>query len=99
VLDWRETSGLDLLVDLAGDGGEIEAGDLGRSIIELRAVVGIDATRRCVARADDATLDRIAALAEAAAALVGGDVAAMRARDPAAAIREATALLEAPLDD
>lgn len=155
VLDWREASGLDLLVDLARDGGDIGVEDLGRSVIELRAVVGIDAARRCATRADDATLARIAERAEAAAALVGGDVAAledayaamwrrvvegsgnvayrlafnslmgslphqpalaeamrpgdadairrfgaaMRARDAAAAIREATALLEAPLDD
>lgn len=80
VLDWRDTGGLEVLIDLAAGGGGSPPADLVRSIVEMRASIGIDAARRCAARADDACAERIRRLAGEAAALVGGDVETLEDR-------------------
>jgi DNA-binding FadR family transcriptional regulator len=80
VLDWRDEGGLEVLVDLAGEGQGAPPEDLVRSIVEMRATIGVDAARRCAERAGRETLDAVAALAGEAAALIGGDVAALEER-------------------
>lgn len=71
VRDWRDSGGLEILLDLQS--GTEPPADLARSVLELRASVGVDAARRCAERADDATLQEIAAMAERAAAAIGQD--------------------------
>jgi DNA-binding FadR family transcriptional regulator len=73
VLDWRDAGGLEILADLAGSGGDLASGELARSIIEMRRSVGVDAAQLCCERASDDELARIGRLADAAAALVGGE--------------------------
>jgi len=53
VLDWPQTAGLDLLLDLMDQGDEPPA-ELVRSVLEMRASVGVDVARRCTERADAA---------------------------------------------
>ena len=69
VLDWRRSAGLDLLLDLM-EQGEAPPVELVRSVLEMRASVGIDAVRRCVERAGSKRRIEIArdaaALADAA---------------------------------
>jgi DNA-binding FadR family transcriptional regulator len=65
VLDWRRSAGLDLLLDLMQHGEEPPRG-LVRSVLEMRASVGVDAVRRCIDRAGE---DRRAEIAASAAAL------------------------------
>lgn len=73
VLDWRDGAGLEVLLDLvAGPAAEPPA-ELIRSVLEMRASIGVDAARRCARRADDAQAERIAVLADEAAGAVGGD--------------------------
>ena len=62
VLDWPTTAGLDLLLDLMDQGDEPPA-ELVRSVLEMRASVGVDVARRCAERAD---ADQRAAIAAAA---------------------------------
>ncbi len=71
VRDWRDSGGLEILLDLQS--GTEPPADLARSVLELRASVGVDAARRCAERADDATLRAIAEMAERAAAAIGQD--------------------------
>ena len=72
VQDWREHGGLDLLLDLVRDAGEQTGppAEVVRSVLELRALIGVDAARRFVARADDAERDRVASLVEDVAVAV-----------------------------
>src|SRR3954469_14452335 len=69
VQDWRDAGGLDLLLDLA-QAHDIPP-ELVRSVLEMRASIGIDAARRCAARADGAAREEIAVLARAAAEATG----------------------------
>ena len=71
VRDWRDSGGLEILLDLQA--GTEPPADLARSVLELRASVGVDAARRCAERADAATLARVEELAERAAAAIGAD--------------------------
>lgn len=71
VLDWRERGGLEVLLDLIDDPGELPPEELLRAVLELRACIGADAARRCAVRAPEEARRRIAALA--------ADVAALRA--------------------
>jgi DNA-binding FadR family transcriptional regulator len=68
VLDWRLTGGLELIVDLVRDPGRELAVPLVRSVVELRACIGVDAARRCAERAPLTVRQRAAELAERAAA-------------------------------
>ena len=49
VQDWRASAGLEVLLDLVEQGTEPPA-DLMRSVLEMRASIGIDAARRCAER-------------------------------------------------
>ena len=69
VLDWRDSGGLEILLDLGGNDLDPPA-ELVRSILEMRASVGIDAARLCADRADVEARERVAGLAEQAAGLV-----------------------------
>lgn len=80
VLDWRDSGGLEVLADLGTVGGETSPASLERSVIEMRASIGVDAARLCVERASDAELAEIDRLAEGAAAAIGGPVAALEQR-------------------
>lgn len=74
VLDWREHGGLDLLLDLvSGSSGASPAGppaEVVRSVLELRALIGVDAARRFVAHAEGADRARVARLVDAVAMAV-----------------------------
>lgn len=64
VLDWRESGGLEVLLDLIDDPGELPPQELVRAVLELRACIGTDAARRCAERGDVATRAEVARLAE-----------------------------------
>lgn len=69
VLDWRDAGGLDLLLDLAS-AADIPQ-ELVRSVLEMRASIGIDAARRAATRADDGARAKVRALARETAAAAG----------------------------
>lgn len=60
VLDWRESGGVELLLDLIRGGGAAPPREVIGAVLELRALIGVDATRRFVARADRASRERLA---------------------------------------
>lgn len=69
VLDWRDSGGLEVLLDLGG--GPVDPPvEIIRSVLEMRASIGIDAARICAGRADEAERAEIERLGERAAALV-----------------------------
>jgi GntR family transcriptional repressor for pyruvate dehydrogenase complex len=68
VLDWRTSGGLELITDLVRDHSAALGPELIHAVTEMRACIGIDAARRCAERADAATREEAAALAETAAA-------------------------------
>lgn len=70
VLDWRDSGGLEVLLDLGGGPVDPPA-ELIRSVLEMRASIGIDAARICAGRAGAPGRREIAELGERAAALVG----------------------------
>lgn len=72
VLDWRDTGGLQVLLDLLGDSFDPPP-EISRSVIEMRASIGVDAARHCAGRASADSRQRIGELAESAAAEVGTD--------------------------
>lgn len=79
VQDWREHGGLDLLLDLVRDAGAPAGGppaEVVRSVLELRALIGVDAARRFVERAEPAERERVAGLVEAVASAIDGATAA-----------------------
>lgn len=73
VQDWRESAGLEVLLDLVrGPDGPPVA--LARAVLEMRESIGVDAARRCADRAGEGERTALAALAErAAAAVAAGD--------------------------
>jgi len=74
VLDWRDTGGLQVLLDLLGETFDPPP-EIARSVVEMRASVGVDAARHCAGRASAEDRNAIRELADAAADLVGkGDV-------------------------
>lgn len=73
VQDWREHGGLDLLLDLVRDAGAPAGGppaEVVRSVLELRALIGVDAARRFVERAEPADRVRVAGLVEEVASAI-----------------------------
>jgi DNA-binding FadR family transcriptional regulator len=68
VLDWRESAGLDLLLDLMRQ-DEAPPPELVGAVLEMRASVGIDVARRCGERADGEQRAEIGRRASAAAEL------------------------------
>jgi len=81
VQDWRVHGGFEVLLDLMR-GGHEEAppADVARAVLELRALIGVDAVRRFVAGADPAERERVAALVEATVAAADGPDAELVAR-------------------
>ena len=70
VLDWRDTGGLEVLLDLGGDPVDPPA-EIVRSVLEMRASIGADAARLCAERAGEAERETVEGLGEKAAALAG----------------------------
>lgn len=73
VQDWRESAGLEVLLDLvAGAGGPPP--ELARAVLEMRESIGVDAARRCAARATGEERAAIVTLAaRTAAAITAGE--------------------------
>lgn len=69
VRDWRTTAGLEVLLDLVERGAGPPA-ELMRSVLELRASIGVDAARRCAERASGEQREEVAGHAAAAASAV-----------------------------
>lgn len=67
VLDWRESGGLEVLLDLLDDPGELPPEEIVRAVLELRACIGADAARRCAVRAPAEQREEIRRLAAATA--------------------------------
>ncbi len=69
VQDWRVSAGLEVLLDLVAspDGPPPE---LARAVLEMRESIGVDAARRCAARAGAAERAALAEAAERAAAAI-----------------------------
>src|SRR4051794_39679616 len=61
VLDWRDSAGLDVLLDLFATGHTPP--DLLRAALEMRATIGVDAARLCATRADPAQREEVRRLA------------------------------------
>lgn len=80
VLDWREGGGLEVLLDLLVGPGGPPPEEITRSVLEMRASVGVDAARRCAARAPAAVRADVRRCAEDAAAVVGLDPEALDVR-------------------
>lgn len=82
VQDWRDHGGMDLLLDLVRGGGTADAPphEVVVSVLELRALIGVEAARRFVARAGEQARARAAALAEAVAVAVVADAEDLVAR-------------------
>lgn len=82
VLDWREHGGLDLLLDLvSGSSGTSPAGppaEVVRSVLELRALIGVDAMRRFVSHSDAKERDRVARLVDVVSMAVESERGAAR---------------------
>lgn len=72
VLNWRDTGGLQVLLDLLGETFDPPP-EIARSVVEMRASIGVDAARHCAGRASKGDRDAIRVLAEKAAGSVGGD--------------------------
>ncbi|HTU15438.1 MAG TPA: GntR family transcriptional regulator [Solirubrobacterales bacterium] len=70
VLDWRDTGGLQVLLDLLDDTFDPPS-EIARSVIEMRASIGVDAARHCVGRASEEQRLAVRDFAFAAADLVG----------------------------
>jgi DNA-binding FadR family transcriptional regulator len=77
VLDWRDSGGLEVLLDLVGGSSAPVPLELARSVLEMRESIGVDAARRCATRAPGATRASIRALSETAATAIGSDPAAV----------------------
>jgi DNA-binding FadR family transcriptional regulator len=69
VLDWRDSGGLEVMLDLGGDSLDPPP-EVVRSVLEMRASIGVDAARLCAGRADEAERRLIEELGKKAAALV-----------------------------
>ena len=82
VLDWRSSAGLEVLLDLVVQGTGPPA-ELMRSVLEMRASIGVDAARRCAERA---SADERAAIGELAGEVAAGIAEGDATRDIAALI-------------
>ncbi|HMT05478.1 MAG: FadR family transcriptional regulator [Solirubrobacterales bacterium] len=70
VLDWRDSGGLEVMLDLGGDRLDPPA-EIVRSVLEMRASIGVDAARLCAGRAGEVLRHEIKVLGDEAAGLVG----------------------------
>ncbi|HEY3188451.1 MAG TPA: GntR family transcriptional regulator [Solirubrobacteraceae bacterium] len=77
VLDWRDSGGLEVLLDLLEGSRAMPPLELTRAVLETRATIGVDAARRCARRAtaqQRAEVRRRAELTAAAVAAQAEDV-------------------------
>lgn len=81
VRDWRDSAGLEVLLDLVEQGTEPPS-ELIRSVLEMRASIGVDAARRCAQRADRDARTRIQQLAETVAAAIDRSAESPEAVEP-----------------
>lgn len=72
VLDWRDTGGLQVLLDLLGETFDPPP-EIARSVIEMRASIGVDAARHCAGRASEEERFEVREFAREAAGLVEGE--------------------------
>ncbi|HEY3019379.1 MAG TPA: GntR family transcriptional regulator [Solirubrobacteraceae bacterium] len=70
VLDWRDSGGLEVLLDLLEGSRAMPPAELTRAVLETRATIGVDAARRCARRATDEQRGEVRRLAELTAAAV-----------------------------
>lgn len=77
VLDWRDTAGLEVLLDLLAAPPARPPSDLARAVLEMRASIGVDAARRCAARAGEKERAELRALAGRTAEAIGSDLDAV----------------------
>jgi len=79
ILDWRDSGGLELLLDLTLEPGGEPPAEVVRSALEMRESIGTDAARRCARRASDEKRAAIRAFADETAGLIrdGGDPEAL----------------------
>lgn len=63
VRDWRDSAGLEVLLDLVEHGADPPAA-LMRSVLEMRASIGVDAARRCAMRSDPEARRAVGELAD-----------------------------------
>lgn len=70
VREWRDSAGLEVMLDLVTHGEEPPV-ELMRSVLEMRSSIGVDAARRCAERADADARATIGDLAATVAAGVG----------------------------
>lgn len=73
VLDWRESGGLELLLDLFEGSERMPSAELVRAVLETRATIGIDAARRCAERGDERERAEIERAARATATSINSD--------------------------
>ena len=74
VRDWRDNGGLEVLLDLVGSSVGPPPVELIRSVLEMRATIGVDAARLCAERGSIAERGLVGASADAvAAAIESGD--------------------------
>lgn len=74
VRDWRDSGGLEVLLDLVMSSQGPPPLELIRSVLEMRATIGIDAARLCAERASAEDRDAIGVAAgDVAAAIESGD--------------------------
>ena len=73
VLDWRDSGGLEVLLDLLEGSRAMPPPELTRAVLETRATIGVDAARRCARRATPEQRAEVRRLAELTAAAVAAD--------------------------
>lgn len=95
VLDWRQSGGLEVLLDLMDAPGTPPA-ELIRSVLEMRESVGVDAARKFVRRASEDDRAQAAGLAEEAADAI--ESGASGAGDALAGLGAFVALWQAIVD-
>ena len=77
VRDWRSSAGLEVMLDLVEHGADPPA-ELMRSVLEMRACIGVDAARRCAERATLPERRRVESLAaDVADGVEAGDAPGM----------------------
>jgi DNA-binding FadR family transcriptional regulator len=80
VRDWRDSGGLEVLLDLPSTDDGLPPADITRSVLEMRACIGVDAARRCATRASSDQRRAIQAFAEDVISVVDVDDATVDLR-------------------
>jgi DNA-binding FadR family transcriptional regulator len=77
VLDWRDSGGLEVLLDLTAGSGAEPPPSLMRDVLEMRASIGVDAARRCAERASAADREEVARCAAETVEAIGSSPAVL----------------------